>query len=147
MTKYKEVYKENKCGRIAVHLIINGGSISEACRANDATPPVGYKAVDRLIGGAEMLSKLRNEYIQYRYGGDEKVFHEMFDECADGLADAVIRRHKVLEPEMLEREQRAEVITKILTCSDKLLRTLYLMQYNGSRQSPDEWILLDDLEL
>ena len=147
MAGSKEVYKNNKSGRVAVHLIMNGGSISDACRANDATPPVGYRAVDTLIGGMQYLNKLQNEYIQYKYGGPEEVFREHFDDCAIGLVDAVIRKHKALGPQEIKQEERAEVITKVQTCSDKLLRTLYLMQYNSSRQSPDEWILLDDLEM
>lgn len=142
------MFKNNKTGQCALHLAFNNTTIYGATKAVGGSQTVGHCAVG-LFGSRENISVVRDLVSKARADMDTSG---LIDSCYrsgvdTGFAKAIADS---LDAEFRDKpkiESKTQAITAILTCSDKMLRTLYLMQYNGSRQSPDEWILLDDLEM
>lgn len=142
------MFKNNKTGKCALYLAFNHATVYAAAKAVGGSQTVGQCAVD-LFGSRGNIHLVRDLVSKARAAMDTS---ELVRSCcikgvdtrlAEAIADS-------LDAEFRDKpkiESKTQAITAILTCSDKMLRTLYLMQYNGSRQSPDEWILLDDLEM
>lgn len=146
MSDGRKVFKDNKTGRVAVHLVVYGGSVAAACRACNATPPVGHKALEEVIGGRYMLGKLQAAYSEYIKTRDNDKWESECSGSAPGLAQAVAR-HAGMDSAGSKEQSKADVIAKIRTCSDEHHRMSRFMQYNMSRHSPDDWILFKDLGL
>lgn len=142
------MFKNNKTGKCALYLAFNSCTIYAAAKAVGSSQTVGNCASD-LFGGAENISAVRKLISASRADSNTSgLLNSFCDMGVDfGLASEIVES---LESEFRDKpnvESKDSAIISIQTCSDKLLRTLYLMQYNSSRQSPDEWILLDDLEM
>lgn len=146
MSDEMKVFKDNKTGRVAVHLVVHGGSVAAACRACNATPPVGHKALEEVIGGRYMLGKLQSAYREFISTGDEDKWESACSGSISGLSHAVAR-YAGMDSAGSKEQSKADVIVKIKTCSDKHLRMMHLMQYNGAMRSIDDWIFFEDLGL